>query len=78
MELTPLTLVLLASVAHIAFSQTSLDELSLNACQIYTNKTLAYDFVDYVIARHSIYEDVHQGQQRIILTCSNYVYAKLK
>ena len=64
MEFTVTTLMLMTSLARIAFAQTSLNELLLNACQVYDNDTLYYEFRDYVIARHSIYEDVHEGQRR--------------
>lgn len=63
MEFTATTLVLLASIAHIAFAQPPLDELLLNACQVYYNPSLSDEFLSYTIARHSIFEDVNDGQQ---------------
>ena len=74
MEFTAMTLVLLASVARVTFAQTSSDELFLNACQLFTNASLYYEFEEDVIARHSIYEDPLGGQRRI--TCFINTYGK--
>ena len=75
MAFTATTFALLVSAAHIAFAQTSLEEeLFQNACQVKTNKTVYIDFLNYVIARHSIYEDDLEGQRRMMfLTCFVYI-----
>ena len=72
---TTLTLVLLASAAHIAFAQTSSEGLLLNACQISTNHSLEIEFLEYVIARHSIYGDNSKGQ-RITILMSSCIYIR--
>ena len=75
MAFTAMTFALLISAAHIAFAQTPTPkELFENACQIETNETVYRDFLNYVIARHSIYEDDLQGQRSMMfLTCIVYI-----